>query len=85
MHRRRFRLINLAWIAALVWERNETGKPAKGVPGPGEDKAASLSVRGRLYLYKGDINRLRDLWIRDEEQWKHAAPFRMPVAESSSM
>jgi hypothetical protein len=73
-----------AWIAALMWERDETGKPATGVPGQGEDKAASLSVRGRLYLYKGEINRLRELWIRDEEQWKHAAPYRMPVAEPSS-
>jgi hypothetical protein len=41
-----------AWIAALLWERDETGKPAAGVPAPGEDKAESLSVRGRLYLYR---------------------------------
>jgi hypothetical protein len=70
------------WIAAFLWERCETGKPALGIPGAGEEKAASLSVRGQLILYKGKIEMLRERWINDEEQWKHAVPYRMPVAES---
>jgi hypothetical protein len=70
-----------AWIAALMWERDETGKPATGVPEPGEDKAASLSVRGRLILYKGKIEMLREQWTTADEQWKRSVPYHMPVAE----
>src|SRR2546426_6118771 len=43
-----------AWIAAWMWEQSETDRAARGVLTPGESKARAISVRGRLYLYKGD-------------------------------
>jgi hypothetical protein len=72
------------WIAALMWEQSETDSPARGVLTPGERKARATSVRGRLYLYNGDIETIRERWAEANEDWKHSFPYRMPVEESWS-
>ena len=72
------------WIAALMWEQSETGSPARGVLTPGESKARSISVRGRLYLYDEDMETIRERWAEANEDWKHSFPYRMPVEESRS-
>src|SRR2546426_3154318 len=73
-----------AWIAAWMWEQSETDRAARGVLTPGESKARAISVRGRLYLYKGNIETIREHWVEANEDWKHSFPYRMPVEESWS-
>ena len=72
------------WIAALMWEQSETANPARGVLTTGERKARAVSVRGRLYLYKGGIEEIRERWVEANEDWKHSFPYRMPVEDPGS-
>ncbi len=68
-------------IAALMWETSETGKPATAQSSAG--KGETLSVRGRLYLFEGDVEMLRARWTDATQDWQHSVPYRMPVEESA--
>src|SRR5262249_39336236 len=67
-----------AWVAALLWEQRETSDPARGLLSPGLG-AAGRSLRGRLYLFRGDVATLQERWSRTDTEWQHARPYRMPV------
>jgi hypothetical protein len=68
-----------AWIAALLWEHPE-GNPALSAPSAASESTGGRLVRGRLYLFQGDMAALRERWARTTEEWRHARPYRMPVA-----
>ena len=73
------------WTAALFWERPATEKPRWGewgIPAPGEEQADSISVSGRLVLYKGDPGALAERWAWARADWKNAVPYRIPVEEA---
>ena len=70
------------WTAGLFWERSEPGKPYLGVPARGEEGSDTVSVRGRLCLYRGDPSLMRKRWAWARNDWKNAVPYRMPVAVS---
>lgn len=69
------------WTAGLFWERSEPGKPSLGIPARGEEAGDTVSVRGRLCLYRGDPSLLAKRWAWARNDWKNAIPYRMPVAD----
>jgi hypothetical protein len=70
------------WTAALFWERCDAKAPGSGVLAAGEAEAKSVSVRGRVLLYKGEPSALAQRWRWASADWKNAVPYRMPVAEA---
>jgi hypothetical protein len=70
-----------AWIAAWIWEQSAADQLAQGILAPGSDGAESVTARGRLYLFQGDVEALRGRWITGKTEWEHAVPYRMPVSE----
>jgi hypothetical protein len=65
-------------IAALIWERSETGNPARGVAVSSQPQDVA-SVRGRLYFIRGGVESIHERWVKSEEEWKHSLPYRMPL------
>ena len=68
-----------SWIAALMWEHRDTHNLAIGLPTSGEDKNEVISLRGRVFLYRGDLESLRERWLKSIEEWEHARPYYMPL------
>lgn len=69
------------WTAALFWERSETADRTRGIPAISEPGGKSLSVRGRLCVYKGKPNELTEQWNWACADWKGAVPYRMPATD----
>jgi hypothetical protein len=62
------------WTAALLWERSEPSTPTP----------AETSTRGRLFVYRGGLDALRDRAAESDVQWQHAKPYRMPLRGDSA-
>ena len=65
--------------AGLFWERSETGKPGSGVVAPHDGDPDSISVRGRLVVYKGDASGLSRRWSVAQGDWEKSVPYRLPA------
>lgn len=58
--------------------------PARGVAVPQQDQGGA-SVRGRLCLFRGNLESLRERWIKAKEEWEHSVPYRMPIGDSAKL
>jgi hypothetical protein len=68
-----------SWIAALAWEQSETGQPSTGVVEAGKAQGGAQSVRGRVFVFKGGVQSLRERWLKTKTDWAHSRPYRMPL------
>jgi len=68
-----------AWTAALFWERSSPDDPLTGVGELQEPRAGSVSVRGRLVVYRGEPDQLAEQWEWAHPDWENAVPYRMPA------
>ncbi|MBT4503171.1 MAG: hypothetical protein HOC74_35895 [Gemmatimonadetes bacterium] len=69
------------WTAAFFWERPEKEDVARGIPQISEPGGRSLSIRGRLCLYKGSPEALVEQWKWASDDWMHEIPYRMPATD----
>jgi hypothetical protein len=67
------------WIAALTWEQNGTSEPSIGIPIPSVSHPGVMSIRGRIYLYRGEVEALRERWTKTRKDWEHSRPYYMPL------
>jgi len=71
------------WTAALFWERSAEGDPLRGALALQEPESDTVSVRGRLRVYRGDPDELMGQWQWAEADWRNAVPYRMPAVEGA--
>lgn len=79
------------WTAALLWERAADDDPATAELVTGAVNENLASARGRLFLYEGKPDQLADRMLvegyqgndlKPRQDWKNAAPYRMPVEDN---
>jgi hypothetical protein len=68
-----------AWSAGLIWERPAAEDPSHGISESQEPGARTVSVRGRLLLYRGEAAELSRQWAWAQADWGNAKPYRMPA------
>jgi hypothetical protein len=68
-----------SWIAALAWEQSEAGQPSTGVVAAVNSQRGIRSARGRVFVFRGDVQSLRDRWLETKMDWAHSRPYYMPL------
>jgi hypothetical protein len=79
------------WTAALLWESATDNDPAAVALVAGAESESLASARGRVFLYRGKPEQLAERMLvegyqgnnlKPRQDWKNAAPYRMPVEDS---